>query len=300
MEHEPNPSLADWAAGFYTAKRAEGLATSTLQTIYKPRLSAFVQYCHANSVSTIEAITANLIRAYILHLVETGHNPGGVHQHWRVIKTFLLWYEREAAPDTWKNPVRKVKAPSLPEKILPPVTEDDMSALLKACDDSRESRRDKSILLTLYDTGLRAGELCALNLEDFNTVSGELNIRKGKGGKSRVVFLGANGRRAMRLWLQDRPSGTGALFCTVDGARLKYGSVRLMVARRAKAAGLPPPPLHAFRRGCALALHRAGVDLLSIQRILGHSSMAVLYRYIKQDAQDLQATSQRASPGDKL
>jgi integrase/recombinase XerD len=70
--------------------------------------------------------------------------------------------------------------------------------------------------------------------------------------------------------------------------------------RRAKKAGVPVPPLHSFRRAFALAMHRAGVDLLTIARLLGHSDMSLLERYIKQTGEDLRGEHNKGSPVDGM
>jgi len=59
---------------------------------------------------------------------ETGHNPGGLHAAFRVVRTFLRWYESEAEPDGWTNPIYKVKAPKLAVQPLAPVEVEDISA----------------------------------------------------------------------------------------------------------------------------------------------------------------------------
>jgi nitroreductase len=94
------PDLARWADGFNTAKRAEGLSPRTL-VIYREKLAAFVTFALGHGVQDAEHIDPDLIRQWLLTLEERGHNPGGVAQFYRVLKTFLLWYEAEAAADGW-------------------------------------------------------------------------------------------------------------------------------------------------------------------------------------------------------
>jgi len=77
-----------------------------------------VEWCEARNVQDVEHIDPDLLRQWLLALEEHGHNPGGVNQFYRSVKTFLLWYERECAPEGWRNSIKRVKAPKLPEKIL--------------------------------------------------------------------------------------------------------------------------------------------------------------------------------------
>jgi site-specific recombinase XerD len=293
-------TLSQWIDGFLLAKRAEGVGAGTLRKIYAPRLAHFVDYCAGRNVAHVEHIDAGLLREYLLHLEEAGHNAGGQHQYYRVLKTFLRWYEAEAETDGWRNPIRKVPPPKVHEEILEPVELDNVARLIVACDAGRERVRDKAIFLTLLDTGARASELCHFDLADFDAVTSALLIHKGKGGKSRTVFLGRKARKAVRVWVKERGAQAGALFCTEAGGRMTYFGLRSLVTRRSRDAGIAPAPsLHSFRRAFALAMLRNGTDLLTLQRLLGHADLSVLKRYVKQTTDDLQAAHAQNSPVDR-
>jgi integrase/recombinase XerD len=90
------------------------------------------------------------------------------------------------------------------------------------------------------------------------------------------------------------------LFATDEGQRLTYPGLRSIIRRRAVMAGIPAPMLHAFRRGFALDSLRNGADIYSLQRMMGHSSLVVLQRYLKQTQGDLQQVHQRSGPVDHL
>jgi site-specific recombinase XerD len=291
------PALRQWVDGFLVAKRAGGAARRTLD-FYRARLAEFVSFCEKRNVSTIETIDAGLLREFLLVLAEAGHNPGGVHSYFRIVKAFLRWYEREAEPDGWRNPIRKVDPPKVPEQLLEPVDLATIARLVQACGADPLGLRDRAILLTLLDTGVRAGELVAFDLADFDALGGTLAVRRGKGGQGRLVFLGFKARKAVRAYLKVRGRFAGPLFATRDGDRLRYTGLKSMVRRRAGQAGVARPQLHAFRRAFALEMLRAGADLLSLQRLLGHADLSVLRRYVKQNVEDLRAVHARHSPAD--
>jgi site-specific recombinase XerD len=121
--------------------------------MYQKALRHFGDYAKGRNVTSIEAIDAGLIREYLLHLEATGHNPGGVRWFYRHVKAFLNWYEQESAPDGWRNPIRKIKTPKVPEKILEPISLEHVGRMLEACDHNPEGLRDRATLLTLTDTG---------------------------------------------------------------------------------------------------------------------------------------------------
>jgi len=221
-------------------------------------------------LNQLAEITPNFIRQFLLWHQETGHNPGGLHAAFRVLRTFLLWYEDESEPDDWKNPIRKIRHPKVPDKPLEPADLDDVSSLLSACKgNSLLDYRDKAVIMFLLDTGVRARELLQINFEDVNLMSGEVLIRQGKGKKSRSVFLGKVSRKALRGYLKHRLDNNSALWITNEGERLAYGGLRAILARKAKQAGVPAPSLHSFRRAFAINMLRAGVDVFSLKKADG-------------------------------
>jgi len=267
--------------------RARNLSPKT-QRIYAETLTVFQKW---TTRQRIEEVTPGDLRAYLVHLQDTGHNPGGTHQHYRVLKTFFRWLLAEEVIET--NPMARVKPPKLPQELLDPVPLADVSKMLATCDKSFTGHRDRAVLLALLDTGCRATEFVALNMADVNLSSGAVIVRQGKGGKFRTVFLGARSRRDLLRYLRLRGElGDGPLWVTTEGSRLTYAGLRQIVRRRANWAGVAEPCLHSFRRAFALACLRNGVDLISLQRLMGHADLSVLKRYLAQVEADLQLVGQ--------
>lgn len=246
------------------------------------------------------AVTADDIRKYLLWLQENGHNPGGVHGHFRALRAFCHWCEQEF--DGYVSPIRKIKSPRTKLEPLPPVPLEDVKSIIETCDNSFTGIRDKAFILCLLDTGMRAQEILALKISDIEMVSGAIRITNGKGGKSRTVYIGRKARRAIKKYLSVRKAGksNNFLWCTHGGWELSYSAVRGIIKRRAAMAGVKPPPLHSFRRAFALSLLRSGVSIYVIQNLLGHSSLHVLSRYLKIDETDLQNTAMSHSPVDRM
>jgi integrase/recombinase XerC len=233
---------------FLLERKAQNLAEGTLY-FYKAKLTLFLSFCETQLIKTLEELTPDAIRQFLFYLEQTGHNPGGIHACFRTLRTFLYWWESEYEPEGWKNPIRKVKAPRFAQEPLKPVSRDDFESLLSTCDKHTwHGARDRAILLTLLDSGLRASELAALNLVDLESSTGTLEVRQGKGRKPRVTFVGSITRKAIRQWLKYRGEEAGALFTTHEGERLTYWGLRQIVRRRAELAGVEEPGLHDFRR----------------------------------------------------
>lgn len=287
---------------FAIDRQARNLTPKTLKW-YQQSLDAFRAFCVAEGVTCLADVTASHLRRFLVHLQERGHNPGGVKNIYGAVKALLNWYAEEDAPDGWRNPTRKVKTPRVPEQPLEPVNLADLQAMLATCERRTfYGERDRALLLFLLDTGVRHAELWALNVGDVDMNTGSVLVRSGKGRKPRVTFAGPKTRQALARYLRHRENlGDAApLWATRNGGRLSYQGIREVLRRRAERAGMSEPSLHSFRRGFAIASLRAGMDLVSLQRLLGHSDLSVIRRYLAQTEADLRAAHEQAGPVDNL
>jgi integrase/recombinase XerD len=290
--------LEDWAIEFIKAKKIEGLSPNTLR-IYTQQLKHFLTFCEGQMLEQVSEVKSSDIRNFLQWLEDKGRNPGGRHIAYRILKTFFRWFDLEAEPENWRNPITKVKAPKLIEEPLEPIDVKVVGLMLDTCGSSFLGTRNRAILLFLLDTGLRARELLSINLEDVNLVTGNILVRKGKGSKPRTVFIGKETKRAVRAYLRERADILEALWVTDDQKRrLAYGGLRALLKRHARLARVGTPTAHAFRRAFAINMLRNGTDLVTLARLMGHSNLKVLQRYLKQLSGDLQEAHRRASPVD--
>jgi site-specific recombinase XerD len=297
-DFEQDTYLPAWIDAFVKDRQAQQLSPKTVQ-IYRKKLAYFKQFCDGRAITSVQQITAQDIRDFMIQLQESGHNPGGIHMLYRNVRAFLYWYEKEVEPENWKNPIHKVKAPRLRSEPLPPTPIEDVKKMAECCDRTTfNGARDYAILLCLFDCGARANEFVNLNLEDVNLINGEAVIRHGKGDKSRVVFFGRHSRKALRFYLKKRHDQSPALWVNEAGERLIYMGLREVIRRRAEKAGVKCPSLHGFRRAFALTFLRDGGDVFSLQRLMGHADLQILRRYLAQTTGDLQAASAAHGPID--
>ncbi|MCJ7537302.1 MAG: tyrosine-type recombinase/integrase [Anaerolineales bacterium] len=293
--------LLTWFEAFLIDRKARGLAAGTLR-FYRFKLKLFSDFCETQVVTQISQLTPTLLRQYILYLEDTGHNAGGRHAAYRTLRAFLYFYEDEVEPAGWKNPIRKVKAPKVPTEPIDPVPIEDVSKMVKVCERGTiTGDRDAAILLCLLDTGARASEFLAIDLNDTNQARGDILIRQGKGSKPRTVYIGKHSKRAIRRYLKHRQDNCEALWVThprFGSERLGYDGLRGIITRRATAADVPEPSLHDFRRAFCLGMLREGTDIFTLAKLMGHESTAVLQRYLKQTNQDTEQAHRRAGPVD--
>jgi len=289
-------NLERWLKAFLLDRRSQDLSQGTLK-FYTWKLKLLSDFAASRDIDRVSQITSTHIREFLIELSHT-HNPGGVHAAFRCLRAFLLWYEKECDMD-WNNPIRNVKAPRVSILPLEPVDLKTVSKLLKVCDASQfHGARDYAVLLFLLDTGIRASELISLDLDDVDPIGGDVVIRKGKGGKPRIVLIGKRTRKAVRQYLRFRSDDEDAAWVTENGDRLTYWGLNLILKRRSKLANVPKPELHAFRRAFALSCLRSGMDVYSLQKLMGHADLSVLHRYLAQNDDDLRAAHVKASPVD--
>lgn len=285
---------------FIYDRKAQNLAEGTIG-FYQTKLKLLLGYLGLLGISKITDITSQITRDYLIYLDEKGHNPNGIHAAYRALKAFLNWWEGEFEPQNWRNPIKKVKAPKVPMEILEPVKSEEALQLLSVCDTkSILGVRDCAIILTLMDTGVRASELLAISRKDLDLDSGKIIIRKGKGNKFRIVFISAKTQQSIRSYLKVRDDFSQSLWVTKTGNPLQYSGLRQIIRRRAKDANISTPPLHSFRRYFALQMLRNGVDIFSLQKLMGHSDIQILRRYLQQTEEDIRSAHKLGGPVTQL
>jgi integrase/recombinase XerC len=220
-------------------------------------------------------------------------------------RTFTAWANREGLLRT--DPGRGLASPK-GGRALPSVLRIDQAATLLAAvaDDAVDHEpvalRDRALLELLYATGIRVGELVALDMADLDGSHRVVRVM-GKGRKERSVPYGEPARLALDDWLDlGRPALTGAesgnaLFVGVRGRRLGARAARDIVHRRLRAVpNAPDLGPHGLRHTAATHLLEGGADLRSVQELLGHASLATTQIYTHVSIERLRRTYEQAHP----
>jgi len=150
------------------------------------------------------------------------------------------------------------------------------------------------------DTGVRASELTSMTRKDLDLRKGKIIIRKGKGKKFRIVFISEKTQQVIRRYLEERTDFKIFLWITNKGTQLTYSGLRQIIRRRSKDANINPPSLHSFRRYFALQMLRNGVDIFSLQKLMGHADIQILRRYLQQTEEDIRSAHQLGGPVNQL
>ena len=145
--------------------------------------------------------------------------------------------------------------------------------------------RDAALIAILRGAGLRRSEVVKLEVRDFDAAAGSLEVREGKGGKDRTVYLPEAASEMVSRWLEVRGSSPGALLVPIrKGGQLEIrpmtsDAVLKILQRRAKQAGVESFSPHDFRRTFCSDLLDAGVDIVTVQKLAGHASPVTTAKY---------------------
>ena len=200
-----------------------------------------------------------------------------------------------------ENPVADLEYPKLRKSLPRYLTLEQSAALLKAVSGQNE-KRDYAILMLFLNCGIRRSELVGLNLTDVY----EDRIRVvGKGNKERIVYFGAACRKAIDAYLVERNqkvlTDNRALFGSRDGNRISVTAVHRLVKKALLQAGLDATQFsaHKLRHTAATMMLSGGVDVKTVQEVLGHENLNTTQIYTHIENTELKVASE-ANPLSKL
>ena len=227
--------------------------------------------------------------------------PGTVATYDRHLRTFFCWLVQEDVLDG--SPMERITEPVDRPDQIEPFTDEEVEVLIATAKKSNCPKRDEAILWFLLDTGVRASELCAITLQDVDLTARRVKIQEGKGGKSRSVWLGSTAAKALWNYLKFEPhEEQDPLFFNQRGEFLTRSGLLQLIERLGEAARIKQARCspHTFRHTFAISFLRAGGDVLTLQQLLGHTSLAMVNRYVKLAQADLQRAHRQFSPADRL
>jgi integrase/recombinase XerC len=292
---------------------------------YESDLSQFLAHAASAAGIKVGALTpGQLDRAAIRGFLAETHKRGQARatsaRKLAALRTFLRYLRREGLLEG--DPGALVATPKRDVRMPAHLSEDEMSALIAAPEDSPLGRRDHAILELFYASGLRLSELVGLDLDDVNLASQMVRVL-GKGGKERIVPFNKSTANALRAYLKDREAligqqGQGGrdgrerqegkkslppsrlanpLFVNYRGGRLTVRSVDRLVRRHVASCsarmGISP---HALRHSFATHLLQRGADLRAIQELLGHARLSTTQRYTHVNVTQLMDVYKKSHP----
>jgi len=284
-------ALNDAYTDFILSRQAMLCSPQTLRW-YRVILGMVLGWLIENGVTSPDQITARHVRAYLSTLAGKGLSDSYIHGQARVLRTYVRFLHKEK----YIPELIEFIMPTIAQKRLLVFNAVQVQQIISSC----QNFRDKALLLLMVDSGLRRAEVCALDWGNVDISSGLVRVERGKGGKARSVVIGVHTRRAVLKYRRDiNHDDDEPLFQTNGGKRITDNGLRSLINRVGNQAGIHITP-HALRRTFATLSLRAGMNLLQLQGLLGHSTLEMTRHYVEMLEEDLVKAHREHGPIDSI
>jgi integrase/recombinase XerC len=268
----------DWLRRLQTARRSESAITA-----YRIAIDDLLDWSEGHGRNVFEEQT---IVDYLTAYEERARPaPATYYRRFGLLRCFFRWLSRRGAlPD----PFLELQPPPKPQQEADWLTEAEFTRLLAAAEHPPRRRRglaerDRLVLLTLVQTGLRRSELIALDWADLELAGPRptLLVRRGKGGKPRRQPLAPSLARDLALLRSDRNAAADApVFCGLEGKRLQPTILAGIIRRAAERAAIEKRvTAHTLRHTAATWLRQQTGDARLVAAYLGHADLSTVSRY---------------------
>jgi len=276
------------------AMRAERKATGTIKT-YGDGVKAFLRWCATTGI-TPELTKVNA-QAFVADILDRGAEAATAHGRLKGLRLFSAWLAAEGELDV--DQLAGMRSPRIDHKVVNALTEDQLKRLIKACaGQGLTDRRDEALVRLMMETGARAAEVVGLQTSDVDLARSQVIIRRGKGGKGRVVYIGPQTGIAIDRYLRARRShrlaDTGPLWVGGGGKTFGYHGLDGALKARARAAGIEGFHAHLLRHTFATRWKAARGSDDGLMAVAGWSSRAMIDRYAGAAAEQRAADEARS------
>lgn len=298
--YDSAPDLNVLLPSWRLALTADRKSAQTLKS-YTDGVSAYLSWCSEHSAPTL---ARHSLRSWVSALLDGGNAPATARARQLAVRRYTAWLAEEGEIEA--DPFIGMKPPKLDTNVVEPLSDDELRALLKACQPPKGAtpaeqlrhRRDEAMLRLMLETGARAGEVVAIEVQDVDLPGGTATIRRGKGGKGRVVPFSPVAAQALdrylRLRARHRLADTPALWVGDRGKGFTYDALHATLKHRARAAGIVGFHPHKMRHTAAHRWLAAGGSEGGLMAVAGWTRPDMLMRYTKAQASSRAATEARA------
>ena len=260
----------DVTAAFIAAKRIEGCSEKTL-TYYRKTIEAMTTAVG----KPVQRITTDDIRQYLTtYQMQRKSSKVTIDNIRRILASFYSWLEDEDY--IVKSPVRRIHKVKTAKVIKETYTDEALEQMRDNCD----SLRDLAIIDLLASSGMRVGELVALNRDDINFNEREFWVFV-KVNKVRFLYFYARTKIQLKNYLDSRTDENPALFVTLRAPynRLQIGGVEMRLRQLGRRLSIPKVHPHKFRRTLATSAIDKGMPIEQVQQLLGHQKIDTTMHY---------------------
>jgi integrase/recombinase XerD len=291
---------------FMQDKALEGLAPRTLKE-YTVNLNYFKKYLEEAYQSGYNCIAVNgeIFKGYLYYMIhEKKYSPFTVNIRIRTIKAYLRWLYNEKY--TEDNYALKFKLVKTPIDAVQPLSDEDIKKMLEACDRSTYNGfRNYCLIFLILDCGIRIGEACELKIEDIDLKQGLIRVRAevAKTRNFRQLPVSSYTAKLLKDLIDIADANECEyVFMSTYGGKIKKENLILSFRRLGEKVGLKQRCTpYVFRHTFATNAVKSGkMDLFTIQRIMGHSTLVTTRRYVQLESKDLIKKHSSASLIDKF
>ena len=304
LAHLNDENLEDQLNLFLLACTVNSLSSRTIED-YQQKIGAFVAFCRTQEIYKLQQVTPGAIRLFQLG-IQQRCKSSSVHGYYGAICRFFNWLVEEGTIK--ESPMARMHPPRVPREMVKPFNPEHIQRLLTVCDGdcSRDNKlaplRNRAIILTFLDTGLRLSELAGIQLSDVDFDREAIKVM-GKGAKERVVRIGKGVQKALLRYVMLRDDDLPCLWITEEGKPLQPRGIQQMIKRLGQRAGITGIrcSCHTFRHTFAILCLRNSMGEFTLQTLLGHSTLSQTRRYTNSlNADDAFRAHVKASPVDNL
>jgi integrase/recombinase XerD len=283
------PDLGELLASWRRHLEAEHKSPHTLRT-YTDGVTAFLAWCEASGRPA--RLDEDTVVDWISSLYRAGKTPGTAVSRQAAVRRFSKWLARKGYINA--DQLRDLERPKLDEPALMPLTDAQLRTLLATCKGKEFHQvRDRAIIMLMFETGLRADELVSMTVDDLNLDARLAVIRRGKGGKGRLVRFSPQCNAALDDYVHQRRrhnlAPSDAFWLGARGREFGYYGLYNSIRRRGETIGLPDLHPHQLRSTSAVRWLRKGGSPTGLMAQAGWASVDMLRRYIKAAESELAA-----------
>lgn len=269
---------------------------------YRLDLEAYVAYLDTlEGHVTVDTADTEDIRGWIEAMMDRGNSASSICRRLSAVRSMYRYALARGLVS--HDPAHIVRGPKKSRYLPQFVREDDMDRLLDSAEWGGDyiSTRARTILILLYETGMRASELTSLDDSSVDFTQGEIRVL-GKGNKQRAIPFGDELRTQLQQYISQRNQEwpqriDNALILNDRGSRITYEQLRREVVTRLSAIGnLAKRSPHVLRHSFATAMLNNGADLESVQKLLGHSELSTTEIYTHTTFEQLKKVYSKAHP----